>query len=83
MPFFKWLEDGSIVINGGKKHPGEDITKLARSDPKFLSWALRERGVGLPSELFAAVEEIMRTNGVPFVKKVSRGPRRARKRWNT
>ena len=66
MGFFKWLENGEIIINGGRKYPGRNIVDVAREDPKFLHWAWKERGIGLPSDLFSAIEDVMRTNGVPF-----------------
>lgn len=66
---FKRLEDGRVIIAGGEKHPGENIIDVARTDPKFLSWAWRECGIGLPSDLFSEIVEVMRSNGVPFGRK--------------
>lgn len=62
---FKRLEDGRIVL-GGVKHLGEDIVDVARNDPNYLRFAWKDCGIGLPSDLFSEIVEVMRTNGVPF-----------------
>jgi DNA polymerase-3 subunit epsilon len=35
-------EDGAIVFAFGKKHPGERLDEVARTDPDYLGWILKD-----------------------------------------
>lgn len=67
MAFFARDQKGRVVFTGSsKKHAGQPIEKVAREDPGYLQWARRERTVGLPLDIFEAIENVMTLNGVPF-----------------
>ena len=67
MSFFTKNDKGQVIFTASsKKHALETIEKVARTDPGYLQWARRERSVGLPLDIFEAIENVMQTNGVPF-----------------
>ncbi len=81
MAFFKLGSDKKTVVfsEHSKKHGGKTIEQVAREDPKYLQWARRERTVGIAPEVFDAIDDAMRMNGVPFTvgRKKSSPPKRS------
>lgn len=77
MSFFKMGSGERLVFSEhSKKHGGKPVEQVAREDPKYLQWARRERTVGMAPELFDALDDVMRVNGVPFA---TPRPRRKKK----
>jgi hypothetical protein len=77
VPFFKMSGDKRLYFTDrSRKHNGEAVDEVARVDPKYVQWARRERMGGLPPECFDVMDDIMRTNGVPFTNKKKPSPRR-------
>jgi len=67
--FFRRAENGSIVFTTqSQKHKGHSIEDVARTDPNYLRWAWRDRTVGLPTEVFEKIGEVMETFGISFTR---------------
>jgi hypothetical protein len=67
--FFRRAGDGNIVFGPSSKHKGERIEDVAKSDPNYLRWSWKERTVGLPTDIFEKIGEVMETFGVSFTRK--------------
>lgn len=66
MAFFT-KKDGKVVFSSSsKKHGSRPIDAVARTDPKYLQWARANRTVGLPLDIFEAIENVMTAQGIPF-----------------
>lgn len=78
MPFFKLSSDKKLYFTDqSKKHNGKPVDEVARTDPHYVQWARRERMGGLAPEFFDVMDDVMRSNGVPFTtKKKKASPRR-------
>lgn len=66
MSFFKRAADGSIRFAQGTKHAGKTLDEVAKLDPKYLRWARRDVALWASDDVALAVDQAMRSNGVPF-----------------
>jgi hypothetical protein len=56
----------------GKKHKGEFLSDVAKSDPSYLQWMYHEQNESMDNEVYYALEDALKRHGISLVKEKRR-----------